>query len=213
MAGGGRTAPSRYRCLVPLPGRRAVRSGPRWSRRIRIRIAHGIVTAKRGCSWNLLATGPLSEISVFRTELHTLAAAEAWRSGVLLHDRQADQPIEPSLHRMNVDDHRLQRHLQCPLFPVSCQHASHFRVRPPAVAQPAPAGTGCCYRGTRRSKFATWARSLLRPSSTAPDCRTGGSHTGRQGTASESAPSGQGIGSSAANRRSTFSVIRDTSLS
>ena len=39
-----------YRCLVPLPGRRTVRSGPRWFRRIRTRIAHGIVTAKRGCS-------------------------------------------------------------------------------------------------------------------------------------------------------------------
>ena len=46
----GRTAPLSYRCLVPLPGRRTVRSGPRWSCRIRTRIAHGIVTAKRGCS-------------------------------------------------------------------------------------------------------------------------------------------------------------------
>ena len=48
---------------------------------------------------------------------------------------------------------------------------------------------------------------------TVPDCSTVGSHTGRQGTASESEPSGQGIGSSAANRLRTFSVIRDTSLS
>ncbi len=39
------------------------------------------------------------------------------------------------------------------------------------------------------------------------------SHKGRQGAASDCAASGQGIGSSAANRRSTFSVIRDTSLS
>ena len=46
----GPTARWSYRCLVPLPGRRTVRSGPRWSRRIRTRIAHGIVTAKRGCS-------------------------------------------------------------------------------------------------------------------------------------------------------------------
>ena len=52
--GGGRphrrphSPPLSYRCLVPLPGRRTVRSGPRWFRRIRTRIAHGIVTAKRG---------------------------------------------------------------------------------------------------------------------------------------------------------------------
>ena len=48
--GGGRTAPLSYRCLVALRGRPTVRSGPRWSRRIRTRIAHGIVTAKRGSS-------------------------------------------------------------------------------------------------------------------------------------------------------------------
>ena len=70
MAGAGRTAPLRYCCVVPLPGRRTVRSRPKWSRRIRTRIAHGIVTATRGCSSNPLATGPSSEVSGFRSEPH-----------------------------------------------------------------------------------------------------------------------------------------------
>ena len=77
MAGAGRTAPLSYCCLVPLPGRQTVRSRPRWSRRIRTRIAHGIVTATRGCSWNPLATGPSSEVSGFRTERHACTSPPA----------------------------------------------------------------------------------------------------------------------------------------
>ena len=73
--GGGRPVPLSYCCLVPLPGRRTVRSRPRWSRRIRTRIAHGIVTATRECSWNPLATGPSSEVNGFRTELHASASS------------------------------------------------------------------------------------------------------------------------------------------
>ena len=49
-------------------GLSVVRSRPRCSRRIRTRIAHGIVTATRGRSWSPLATGPSSEVSGFRPE-------------------------------------------------------------------------------------------------------------------------------------------------
>ena len=83
---------------------------------------------------------------------------------------------------------------------------------PPLLAEGTGEATRVIRRGLAVEALADDG-SLLRPSSTAPDCRTDGSHKGRQGAASESAASGQGIGSSAANRRKTFSVIRDTSLS
>ena len=68
IAGPGRAAPLSYWCLAPLPERQTARSRPRRSHRIRTRIAHGIVTATRGCSWNPLPTAPSSEVSGFRTE-------------------------------------------------------------------------------------------------------------------------------------------------
>ena len=55
---------------IPVP----VRSRPKWSRGIQTRIAHGVVTATRRCSWNRLATGPLSEVRGFRPELHPVAS-------------------------------------------------------------------------------------------------------------------------------------------
>ena len=96
MAGAGRTAPLRYCCVVPLPGRRTVRSRPKWSRRIRTRIAHGIVTATRGCSWNPLATGPSSEVSGVRAEPrirpHLLAAISQARETAVRADEESRSP-------------------------------------------------------------------------------------------------------------------------
>ena len=49
--GGGRPhSPVELPLLGATAGAATVRSRPRWSRRIRTRIAHGIVTAKRWCS-------------------------------------------------------------------------------------------------------------------------------------------------------------------